>query len=1114
MHANEPQFALEIDDFICADTFLLSFRLNNYEFSSNYSIFLKLISKKKIIADDILGHRAKITIYNSNSNKYLHGILRSLYLDEYVGLESVYTYNILLFSPISLLENHVVSSVFSNTSLQDIFDSLLLSSGLLPNEFVISLSKHYAPLELRMQYKMDCLTFLVALLKEYGLIYFFKQQAQSYKLVITDNLDVLHQSEVKNNKYLLIKQKSVDCDGKKIFLGSVVGDFVDMDLNSVFFKNNQKLRVFSININAEQTDLCNFCGRKNKQAVYEMSFIAVSCEQSTGDVRHERGCDILPAPINHLLPVIMGENQFSFPFGTIDSAMLLAQASSFSAYIPKDSKVVLYCLDGRVENAVIVGVLPTESQISPIISSNNYQHCINTNDGNDFVVQDLQNDGYLLLASSNLSSSSILYSQQNNKRIELQAKKSDILFSSKDFFKCKTDNFLLESSITSNKYIDGNYFSQTKSGNIKYLSKNNVYFCAGSDISFLQKLDVKLLVFRNCEISACDKLNMVNCSDFLCHSFFGDINIFADNNVVFTADQAITMNNDFMFIDFCNGSCSIKTNRLNLQAHELFFYGAASLNAGANAVVHVPDIDKQKSNKELLNIVWRNDYHANRSVMINGDYIRVSYGTHKTLISVASNRSTLPEASVGQLVNVQAPSAIIGVNDVPQFPSSRSKFYVRRRNEIKLLTQPVIKNSRKNDVLLSQKELEYFKAANRTAIVFIHGFNVPFGCFPKELVSVNYSKEYVLETNIKKWLIKSTPIFDKSYCSVYRNIDLITSCFPVPKKFSDFLLDSMDWFADDQRLNGCDAHNWLIHMENNLNSAAGFFDHTDYSKYRRIINYAWPGDKYGGGLKNSFLYIENEEGANQAGHKLVKLFDQLKRYDIKIYVIAHSLGNRVLLTAMNDLGLSNKDNYLEQVFLWEAAVPNTALSNDIQLDTTFKRNGSFIYAHKAAKKFTVLSSRHDEILNIAYWLAEYLGVSPRKLFTQRGREQFRQQFHKSIWGLVDNVIERLLDDSTLRLLMFGPEIHKCKLLADILGWLNKELIAKKIGHYVMPAMGYAGVDNSTKRLLGDKLYSIDQSNWLYSHSGMKIPSQTMTDMVYKRWIVNDDYGIKRGFFML
>ncbi len=85
------------------------------------------------------------------------------------------------------------------------------------------------------------------------------------------------------------------------------------------------------------------------------------------------------------------------------------------------------------------------------------------------------------------------------------------------------------------------------------------------------------------------------------------------------------------------------------------------------------------------------------------------------------------------------------------------------------------------------------------------------------------------------------------------------------------------------------------------------------------------------------------------------------------------------MAAMDILGGQQKQDAIEHVFMWEPAVPNTALSNDMSRDISPAGNGKFVHAYLAAKQITVLYSQHDDILKYPYSMANYSGRSPKQL---------------------------------------------------------------------------------------------------------------------------------------
>lgn len=272
-----------------------------------------------------------------------------------------------------------------------------------------------------------------------------------------------------------------------------------------------------------------------------------------------------------------------------------------------------------------------------------------------------------------------------------------------------------------------------------------------------------------------------------------------------------------------------------------------------------------------------------------------------------------------------------------------------------LLFPPVIVNLREDRMptdpcsrdVLSARELNYFKNNGNNATIFVHGFNVPYGTFPKQIAQITIPKSMdCLRPNIPSATFLNTD------ATVYRDIEGLKRRFPELGTAGLTLPKSLQ----EENLNGEAAHSWVIHLEDSLNRAAGF-DRKDYSKFTRIISVAWSGDVF------QADYMKAETNANQAGFGLARLIEQLVAEGIEINVIAHSLGNRVLLVAMNLLGQMNpRKEWIQNAFMWQPAVPDTALSNNPDKDTSVLRNWNFIHAHRAARTIMVLYSNKDNVL--------------------------------------------------------------------------------------------------------------------------------------------------------
>lgn len=461
-----------------------------------------------------------------------------------------------------------------------------------------------------------------------------------------------------------------------------------------------------------------------------------------------------------------------------------------------------------------------------------------------------------------------------------------------------------------------------------------------------------------------------------------------------------------------------------------------------------------------------------------------------------------------------------------------------------LLFPPIIVNLRDDRMptdscsrdVLSVRELNYFKKNGNNATIFVHGFNVPYGKFPKQINQITMPKSMdCLRPNIPSATFLNTD------ATVYRNIEGLKTRFPELGTAGLTLPKSLQ----EENLNGEAAHSWVIHLEDSLNRAAGF-DRKDYSKFTRIISVAWSGDVF------QADYMKAETKANQAGFGLARLIEQLVAEGIRINVIAHSLGNRVLLVAMNLLGqMDPKKEWIQNAFMWQPAVPDTALSNNPDKDTSVLRNWNFIHAHRAARTIMVLYSNKDNVLGQhadfgsftqdladkewseaftgmpgAYRLATVVGVPGSNLVycPWSVPALYRQNLLNDNLPKVEKALQQEIARDTNGLFSdhLTPQWPE-KMLGVLGAWLYARRISREMGEDAMksiraltradyeiktprPAMGYGGPEMSEDGFVRDmrdrgKLIPVDQKLWLFTHSGMRIPSDLLFEKVYQEEIV-------------
>lgn len=269
----------------------------------------------------------------------------------------------------------------------------------------------------------------------------------------------------------------------------------------------------------------------------------------------------------------------------------------------------------------------------------------------------------------------------------------------------------------------------------------------------------------------------------------------------------------------------------------------------------------------------------------------------------------------------------------------------------------------KNPQQLSSTDIESILNTNPESpniMIFIHGYNIGLGDPGRVLLT--HSKTSSTCQQVEYGGLNKQ--FDCAQDDLYYAADVATvyrSAAQIQQQFGA-AVDALD--ITDDRLNGSGAHNWWRHMEYNLNKAAGF-ERFDYHfqdgmpQYTRILNIAWAGDPI-----SALDYMAVEPIAAQTAEALLKTVIQLKEQHIEINIIAHSAGNIVLIKLMELLGREAQyHNSLHHVFMWQAAIPDNALSPDVaQHDQSLSQFWHTSHAYLSACKIHVLYSCHDNIL--------------------------------------------------------------------------------------------------------------------------------------------------------
>jgi hypothetical protein len=514
------------------------------------------------------------------------------------------------------------------------------------------------------------------------------------------------------------------------------------------------------------------------------------------------------------------------------------------------------------------------------------------------------------------------------------------------------------------------------------------------------------------------------------------------------------------------------------------------------------------------------------------------------------------------------------------------------------LPPPVILNLREDASpqgdRLSPDQLAYFRANGNNALIFVHGYNVAHGDWGRFLNGDRRSPQWHGNTRS----FSRGPKWHPYKATIKQDPEALAEGYP-------FTLDDGD-------VNGSGAHNWAVHMEYQLNKAAGF-DGRDWMPYSRIITVSWPGDT------GATDFLQAELKAMAAGRRLVPLLQQLQDAGVAVNLITHSLGARVALTALNILGTTGRYNWVDHLFLWQPAVADNALSNDPERDVHPLGLGVFPAAYKAARQIVVLHSKKDGVLgpderfsnSWGQQIAEnvssvaisgiagpvrkiagdlisaddpvdevtglLLGAYDKKWWTfpsfldngfgpaiealyrdylpltydeaaetsprgyparQRRRLALRNwaRLEKDLLAEAESLWQPCIDclrrgDRPPQYTLLAPLNHRASVSPELARDYLRRLRKLALNHWrpehpPRPALGYVGFEAVAGdkagaerdefielQLESEKFTPLDQSKWLFSHSGMKIPSQevfekSFSDAIMRR-IVEEGTGFGR-----
>lgn len=648
---------------------------------------------------------------------------------------------------------------------------------------------------------------------------------------------------------------------------------------------------------------------------------------------YDETCTVNTYPVRLAQPCVGSQIGFHFP-------------------LIKYTKIMMTHINGDPDRPVIVGVMPSESKPHPVTALNHSQHIVRTPQGNEWLIEDADNNSGMQFTTGNTQAGLYLFSDE----MRCEAARH-IMFEAQKINQTVSGDFEQIIKQEHGINVDKNYRVITEKGDAIISSGKNV-ICASSQLicHAAQQFNAQCETWR------------VNARDITTRASAMNINSAAEINIIaqktnITAAEKIILTVGGSSITLSSAGIVFNASKVAFNTPS-FNSPPPQLGASGGESSHL------QFSHTLFNLRYKNlDDRVSHSVLKKLDSV-VWAGNLRERHSFSGVDITQP------LVMEHSNVPVIAVDGNAQKPHHVFRFQPQQHktHDVVLLTKPKYKViSHQSEglrcELLSPAEINYFKQqANHKIIIFIHGYNVSAGHFGKF--------DYI-----------RTP----------------------QEGFTDDHVNGVgapNWYLHMEYNLNCARQNRYLEFPWEEKSL----------EYKRILGIHWPGYKkiYDIPGTNGLNFAGMEFNAIASGYALLPLIKQIKDAGLDMTLIAHSLGNLVAIQLMDLLGRAH-ETVFERVYLWQAAVAKTALSPVIIDSLEQKRRavqqsaegsvfalaipplilyeyyGEFLrqktaqfrhippwdlyekdpfayfpYAHYATKNICVLFSEHDDVLKWVY----------------------------------------------------------------------------------------------------------------------------------------------------
>lgn len=167
------------------DTFTVVSFTGREALSDPYEFDILLASEKTDVdSTELLKNRASLVIHRGDGDLVYHG--RPISFEQGREAHGLVLYRVLLAPFFVLLHHFQAQQIFLDMTAPQIIEDVLEKAGLGPDDYALKLKETYPVREYVCQYEETHFDFISRLMEENGLYYFFEQNQDREKLIITD----------------------------------------------------------------------------------------------------------------------------------------------------------------------------------------------------------------------------------------------------------------------------------------------------------------------------------------------------------------------------------------------------------------------------------------------------------------------------------------------------------------------------------------------------------------------------------------------------------------------------------------------------------------------------------------------------------------------------------------------------------------------------------------------------------------------------------------------------------------------------------------------------------------------------------------------------------------